>query len=203
MEQYSSHLLEKAVNELAKLPGIGRRSALRLAVHILRNEKNDALALGNSIIDLRSNIKFCKKCFNISDNDLCEICSNPKRDLQTICVLADIRDVLAIEKTSQFKGVYHVLGGLISPMEGVGPQELNIDGLISRLQNDDIREVLLALPSTVEGDTTAFFLYKKIKPFLENVTSIARGISVGDELEYADEVTLGRSILNRQPYKND
>lgn len=200
MEEYSSQLLEKAVNELSKLPGIGKRSALRLAIHLLNSNKETSDSLGKSIIELRNNIKFCKKCFNISDNDYCEICSNPKRDNTKVCVVTDIRDVIAIEKTSQFNGLYHVLTGLISPMEGVGPQDLKLEELVLRIESEEINEIIMALPSTVEGDTTSFYIYKKIKEKVNEITSIARGVAVGDELEYTDEITLGRSIKNRREY---
>lgn len=200
MNTYSSKLLEEAVNELSKLPGIGRKSALRLALHFLKQNPMDVEFFGNSIIQMRNNIKHCTQCYNISDTDICEICANKKRNSSIICVVEDIRDVMAIENTSQFTGLYHVLGGIISPMDGIGPQDLNIDLLIKRVENDDINEVIMALSTTIEGDTTNFYIYKKLKDFQIEITTIARGVAIGDELEYADEITLGRSILNRTPY---
>lgn len=196
-----SQLVENAVNELSRLPGIGRKTALRLALHLLDEDPEVAKALGNSIIDMRENIHFCQFCHNISDQDTCRICATPSRDTKTICVVRDVRDVMAIENTSQFSGLYHVLGGIISPMEGIGPQDLTIDALIKRIRITNIKELVLALPSTVEGDTTGFYIVKQIRDLSIKISSIARGIGVGDELEYADEVTLGRSIKNRIPYE--
>jgi recombination protein RecR len=202
MNTYSSKLLENAVNELSRLPGIGRKTALRLVLHLLKKDTQISLSLGNAIIQLRNEIRFCTVCHNVSDNEMCEICLNPKRNTSLICVVEDIRDVMAIENTGQFNGLYHVLGGIISPMDGIGPADLNIDALIRRVEHGNIREVVMALSTTIEGDTTNYFLYKKLKPFPHlEVTAIARGISIGDELEYADEITLGRSILNRMPYE--
>jgi recombination protein RecR len=202
MNTYSSKLLENAVNELSRLPGIGRKTALRLVLHLLKKDTQVSLSLGNAIIQLRNDIRFCSVCNNVSDNDMCEICLNPKRNPSLICVVEDIRDVMAIENTGQFNGLYHVLGGIISPMDGIGPADLNIDTLIERVRNGNIREVVMALSTTIEGDTTNYFLYKKLKTFPNlEVTAIARGISIGDELEYADEITLGRSILNRISYE--
>jgi recombination protein RecR len=202
MNTYSSKLLENAVNELSRLPGIGRKTALRLVLHLLKKDTQVSLSLGNAIIQLRNDIRFCSVCHNVSDNDMCEICLNPKRNPSLICVVEDIRDVMAIENTGQFNGLYHVLGGIISPMDGIGPADLNIDTLIERVRNGNIREVVMALSTTIEGDTTNYFLYKKLKTFPNlEVTAIARGISIGDELEYADEITLGRSILNRISYE--
>ncbi|MFK5856806.1 MAG: recombination mediator RecR [Bacteroidota bacterium] len=200
MNDYSSKLLESAVAELSRLPGIGKKTALRLALHILKEEPIYADNLGNSIMRLRGEIKFCTKCNNISDSDVCEICSNHKRDENTICVVEDIRDVLAVEKTAQFNGLYHVLGGIINPIEGIGPNDINVAHLIKRINTEDINEIILALPATVEGDTTNYYIYKLIKTFDVKVTSIARGVAIGDELEYTDEITLGRSILNRLPF---
>ncbi|MCF8233819.1 MAG: recombination mediator RecR [Bacteroidales bacterium] len=200
MNTYSSKLLEQAVNELSRLPGIGRRTALRLALHLLRQEKEEAESLGNSLIKMRNEIVFCKHCHNISDNEVCDICASPKRDNSLICVVEDTRDVMAVENTSQYQGLYHVLGGIISPMEGIGPNDLNIGSLVKRISEHETVEVILALPTTVEGDTTNYFIYKKLKDFNISISTIARGISIGDELEYADEVTLGRSILNRTPF---
>lgn len=198
---YSSVLVTNAVNELSRLPGIGKKTALRLALHLLRQPVEVSQALGSSVIALRENIKFCRVCHNISDTDICSVCSNPKRDKGLICVVENFRDMIAIENTTQFNGVYHILGGIISPMEGVGPSDLNISTLFSKVQSGEIREVIMALPSTVEGDTTIFYLYKTLKNQDIIVSIIARGIPIGDELDYTDEVTLGRSIINRQPYK--
>ncbi len=194
--------MENAVNELAKLPGIGRKTALRMALHLLKSHPAEVESFGNSIIKMRKEINYCRECRNISDQDLCEICANPKRDKSLVCIVEDIRDVMAIENTGQFTGVYHVLGGIISPMEGIGPADLNIESMLARIRRGDIKEVILALPTTIEGDTTNFFLYKKLFESEITVSAIARGISIGDELEHADEVTLGRSIVNRMPYKS-
>ena len=202
MNDYSSKLLESAVAELSRLPGIGKKTALRLALHILKEDPVYADNLGSAIIRLRDEIKFCNKCNNISDIEICEICSNKKRDENTICVVEDIRDVLAIEKTVQFNGLYHVLGGIINPIEGIGPNDINIAHLVKRINTEDIKEVILALPATVEGDTTNYYIYKLIKAFGIKVTSIARGVAIGNELEYIDEITLGRSILNRIPFSD-
>lgn len=202
MNEYSSKLLELAVSELSRLPGIGKKTALRLALYILKEEEIFAENLGSAIMKMRKQIVFCKKCHNISDADICEICSNHKRDENTVCIVEDTRDVLAIENTAQFNGLYHVLGGIINPIEGIGPNDLNIKSLIKRIHQEDIREIILALPATVEGDTTSFYIYKLLKAFDLNVTTIARGVAVGDELEYTDEITLGRSILNRLPFEN-
>jgi len=190
------------VNELSKLPGIGRKTALRLALYLLNEEKTEAQQLADTLVKMRNDVNFCKICQNISDNEICNICSNPKRDPSVICVVEDIRDVMAIENTSQYKGLYHVLGGIISPMDGIGPGDLTINKLIERLNGNEVNEIILALSATIEGDTTNFYIYKKISGFEIIVSSIARGVSVGDELEYADEVTLGRSIINRLPYEN-
>ncbi|MCF8296963.1 MAG: recombination mediator RecR [Saprospiraceae bacterium] len=201
MQNYPSKLVENAVNEFAKLPGIGRKSALRLVLHLLKEDIPNVEALGNAIIKMRNEIKFCKLCHNISDTDVCEICSRPNRDHSVICIVEDIRDVMAIENTSQFLGVYHILGGIISPMNGIGPQELNIESLIKKVATGNIKEIIMALATTIEGDTTNFYIYKRLKDFNIEISTIARGISIGDELEYADEVTLGRSIINRTPYE--
>ncbi len=200
MNDYSSKLLESAVAELSRLPGIGKKTALRLALHILKEDASYADNLGKAIVNLRSDIQFCSKCNNISDSAICDICSNHKRDENTICVVEDIRDVLAIEKTVQFNGLYHVLGGIINPIEGIGPNDINVAHLVRRVNTEDIKEIILALPATVEGDTTNYYIYKLIKTFDIKVTTIARGVAVGDELEYTDEITLGRSILNRLPF---
>ncbi len=202
MQNYPSRLLESAVNELAKLPGIGRKTALRMALNLLKRHPAEVEALGTSVIKMRNEVNYCRECKNISDQEVCAICSNPKRDKGLVCIVEDIRDVMAIENTGQFDGVYHVLGGIISPMEGIGPQDLNIASMISRMDSGVIREVILALPTTIEGDTTNFYLYRRIMNFGITVSAIARGISIGDELEHTDEVTLGRSILNRTPYES-
>lgn len=202
MNSYSSKLVESAVNELSRLPGIGRKTALRLALYLLKKEENVALALGNSVIKMRSEIMFCKECFNISDNEICEICANQNRSKDIICVVEDIRDVMAIENTGQYKGVYHILGGIISPMDGIGPHDLNIEALINRVTEGNIKEIIMALSTTIEGDTTNFYIYKKLNDMGLTISTIARGIAIGDELEYTDEVTLGRSILNRMPYES-
>ena len=201
MNNFPSRLVEDAVNELSKLPGIGKKTALRLALHLLKKDPEAALSLGNAIINMRQNINFCKSCHNISDTDVCRICSNSYRDKTTICVIEDVRDMIAIENTSQYTGVYHILGGIISPMDGIGPDNLNIETLIKKVKENDIREIILALRTTIEGDTTNFYIYKKLKDFNAKLSVIARGIAIGDELEYTDEITLGRSILNRTPYE--
>lgn len=202
MQTYPSKLLEQAVNELAKLPGIGRKTALRMALHLLRRNIAEVEALGTAVIKMRNEINYCTACRNISDQDLCAICASPKRDHTLICVVEDIRDVMAIENTGQFSGVYHVLGGIISPMDGIGPQNLYIDALVDRLSDGAVGEIILALPTTIEGDTTNFYLFRKLSGYPVKITTIARGVSIGDELEHTDEVTLGRSILNRTPYES-
>lgn len=201
MQNYSSRLLEEAVNELTRLPGIGRRSAVRLVLHLLRQDGSRSEALGNAILKLRSNIRYCKRCHNISDDDICSICNDHKRDGSVICIVEDIRDVMAIENTGQFRGLYHVLGGIISPMDGVGPNDLNIESLIDRIDNEDINEVIMAMPATTEGDTTNYYLFKKLKDKITTISTISRGVAIGDELEFADEITLGKSITNRIPYE--
>jgi len=198
---FSSKLLENAVYEISQLPGIGKRTALRLVLHLLKQPNEQTIRLSSALENLRSKVKFCTKCHNISDMEVCEICANPKRDESLICVVEDIRDVMAIENTGQFKGLYHVLGGKISPMEGVGPQELNIGSLVAKVKEGKIKELILALSSTMEGDTTNFYIYKQLEGIEIATSTIARGIAIGDELEYADEVTLGRSILNRIPFE--
>ena len=202
MNSYSSKLVENAVNELARLPGIGKKTALRLALHLLKKEDNVAVSLGDAIVKMRNEIMFCNECFNISDSEVCEICANPNRTKETVCVVEDIRDVMAIENTGQYQGVYHILGGIISPMDGIGPNNLHIDSLIDRVRKGNVQEVIMALSTTIEGDTTNFYIYKKLKDFKVTISTIARGIAIGDELEYTDEVTLGRSILNRMPYES-
>jgi recombination protein RecR len=199
---FSSKLLEDAVNEFSKLPGIGQKTALRLVLHLLNREPEEVSSFGNSIIKLREEIKHCSICHNISDNQICEICSSAKREKEIICVVEDTRDVMAVENTSQYFGVYHVLGGLISPMDGVGPSDLFIDTLVQRVSTTPVKEVILAISPTMEGDTTIFYLYKRLKAFQIPITTIARGIAFGGELEYADEMTLGRSIITRVPYEN-
>src|SRR5690606_24576973 len=200
--EFSSKLLENAVNEMSQLPGIGKRTALRLVLHLLKQPTEQSQRLATSILKMRENINFCANCHNISDNKLCEICANPHRDEKLVCVVEDIRDVMAIENTSQYRGHYHVLGGKISPMDGVGPGDLTIPSLVEKVKSGTITELIFALSSTMEGDTTNFYIYKQIEPFNIITTTIARGISVGDELEYADEVTLGRSILHRIPFES-
>jgi recombination protein RecR len=197
---FSSKLLENAVNEVSRLPGIGKRTALRLVLHLLKQPKESTKYLSEALLHLRNDVKNCEKCFNISDTDLCDICNNIKRNPEIVCVVEDIRDVMAIESTAQFNGLYHVLGGKISPIEGIGPQNLEIQSLIDKIGRGEIKELIFALSSTMEGDTTNFYIYKQIERFEIKTSTIARGIAVGDELEYADEVTLGRSIVNRIPF---
>ncbi|TBV27538.1 recombination protein RecR [Meridianimaribacter sp. CL38] len=199
--EFSSKLLEKAVDEMSQLPGVGKRTALRLVLHLLGQPKENTFQLAEALNTMRNDIKFCKNCNNISDTDLCEICSNPNRVEDVICVVEDIRDVMAIENTSSFKGLYHVLGGKISPMDGVGPNDLNIEPLVQKAREGKIKELIFALGSTMEGDTTNFYIYKQIQEFNITTSTIARGISVGNELEYTDEITLGRSIINRIPFE--
>ncbi|MBR6989620.1 MAG: recombination protein RecR [Bacteroidaceae bacterium] len=199
-QQYPSQLLENAVEEFAKLPGIGRKTALRLVLHLLRQEPQTTQNFASALLTLSRDVKRCKVCHNISDTEVCPICVNPKRDASTVCVVENIQDVMAVENTQQFWGLYHVLGGVISPMEGIGPSDLEIESLVERVKAGGIKEVILALSSTMEGDTTNFYLYRKLSGLPVKVTIIARGISVGDELQYADEVTLGRSILNRTEF---
>lgn len=196
-QRYPSILLEKAVEEFAKLPGIGRKTAMRLVLHLLRQETASVESFGNALITLKHEVKYCKICHNISDSDVCQICSNPSRDASTVCVVENIRDVMAVENTQQYNGLYHVLGGVISPMDGVGPSDLEIDSLVARVQAGGVKEVILALSSTMEGDTTNFYISRKLAPYEVKLSVIARGISIGDELQYTDEVTLGRSIVNR------
>ena len=198
---FSSKLLENAVNEVSQLPGIGRRTALRLVLHLLRRPNEQTHQLASALNEMVDSIKNCKKCHNISDVELCEICASNNRNEEIVCVVEDIRDVMTIESTAQFKGVYHVLGGKISPMEGVGPQNLTIESLVGKAKSGSIKEVIFALSSTMEGDTTNFYIYRQLEGLGVTMSTIARGISVGDELEYADEITLGRSILNRIPFE--
>ena len=189
--------MEKAVNEFAKLPGIGRKTAMRLVLYLLRQDTAMVESFGNALITLKHEVKYCKVCHNISDTEVCRLCGNPQRDASTICVVENIQDVMAVENTQQFKGLYHVLGGVISPMDGIGPSDLEIDSLVKRVEAGGIREVILALSSTMEGDTTNFYIFRKLSRFDVKLSIIARGISIGDELEYTDEVTFGRSIVNR------
>ena len=199
-QPYSSALLENAVNEFAKLPGIGRKTALRLVLHLLRQEEFSVENFGNAIIKLRKEIKYCHVCHNISDSDTCSLCSDPNRDDSIICVVENIKEVMVIENTHQFKGRYHVLGGVISPMDGIGPSDLEIDSLVKRVSKGGIQEIILALSATMEGDTTNFYIFRKLVPYNIKISILARGVSVGDELEYTDEITLGRSIINRMPF---
>ena len=200
MRQYPSILLDKAVGEFAKLPGIGRKTALRLVLHMLRQTDEDVMTFADALSRLKREVKYCKVCHNISDTDVCSVCSDSRRDGSVICVVENVQDVMAVENTQQFHGLYHVLGGVISPMDGVGPADLEIDSLVERVSQGGVKEVILALSSTMEGDTTNFFISRKLAQYPVNLSVIARGISVGDELEYTDEVTLGRSILNRTPF---
>lgn len=196
-QQYPSLLLQKAVDEFSKLPGVGKKTAMRLVLHLLRQETEEVDAFGKAIIQLKHEVKYCKVCHNISDTDICQICANPSRDSSIICVVESIQDVMAVEATQQFHGLYHVLGGVISPMDGIGPSDLQIDSLVERVSKGDVKEVILALSSTMEGDTTNFYIYRKLADKSVKISVIARGISIGDELEYTDEITLGRSIVNR------
>ena len=198
---FSSRKIELAVEEISRLPGIGKKTALRLALHLLRRPAGQTESLSAALLDLRNNTTFCSECHTISDTEICSICSSPKRDKSIVCIVEDVRDVMAIENTGGYSGVYHVLGGLISPMDGIGPSDLTIDALIDKMKTGEIKEVVFALNTTMEGDTTNFYLYRKIKDFGASLTTIARGIAVGDELEFADEVTLGRSIQHRIPYE--
>lgn len=199
-QQYPSQLLEKAVSEFSQLPGIGRKTALRLVLHLLRQTKKDVEQFSTAISRMRQEVKYCRVCHNISDTDVCPICNDHRRDSSTICVVENIQDVMAIENTQQYHGLYHVLGGIISPMDGIGPSDIEIDSLVSRVAAGGVQEVILALSSTMEGDTTNFYISRKLQGLDVKLSMIARGISVGDELEYTDEVTLGRSILNRTPF---
>ena len=199
-QEYPSTLLEKAVKEFTKLPGIGRKTATRLVLHMLRKPEDEVASFSDAIITLKREAKYCKVCHSISDNDICPICANPMRDHSTICVVENIQDVMAVENTMQFRGVYHVLGGVISPMDGVSPSDLNIETLVTRVATGEVKEIVFALSSTMEGDTTNFYIYRKLQQYNVKLSVIARGISIGDELEYADEVTLGSSIVNRTPF---
>lgn len=198
---YPSVLLEKAVHEFAKLPGVGRKTAMRLVLHLLRQDVATVEALSGALLTLRKDVRYCRVCHNISDTETCAICANPKRDASLVCVVESIRDVMAVEATGQYSGLYHVLGGIISPLDGIGPSDLQIDSLLERAQSGTVQEIILALPSTMEGDTTNFYLFRKLEPTGIRMSVIARGIAIGDELEYTDEITLGRSIANRTEFK--
>ena len=198
---FKSKILNQAVEQMASLPGIGKRTALRLVLHLLNKEKQEVAQFSNSFLRLKENIQFCKRCHNISDSDLCSICNNPKRDSTLVCVVQDIRDVMAIESTGQFFGEYHVLGGVISPMDGIGPEDLTITSLLDRIDTFNVKEIIFGLPATMEGDTTNFFIYRKIQDKKIKTSLITRGIGVGNQLEYIDEITLGKSIVNRSPYE--
>lgn len=203
--QFPSRLIENAVEEVSKLPGIGKKTALRLVLHLLKSEKESTEQLTQSLSKLRNEVVYCQQCYNISDGPLCNICGNPRRQQQIICVVEDLPDVIAIENTGQYQGLYHILGGIISPIDGIGPDELHIESLIQRIgqSQPDVEEIILALSATMEGDTTAFYLTKKLQPFDIKVSAIARGVPIGGELEYTDEITLGRSILRRRAYEAD
>jgi recombination protein RecR len=201
IQKYPSQLLEKAVQEFSKLPGIGRKTALRLVLYQLRQDAEDVQAFVEAIAKMKLEVHYCQRCHNISDSDVCPVCADPSRDASTVCVVENVQDVMAVENTQQYTGLYHVLGGVISPMDGIGPADLEIESLVKRVEQEDIHEVILALSSTMEGDTTNFYIYRKLAPYDVKLSIIARGIPVGDELEYADEVTLGRSILNRTPFE--
>lgn len=199
--EFSSKLLENAVNEMSQLPGIGKRTALRLVLHLLRQPENQTFQLANALTKVRAEINFCKSCHNISDKVLCEICENPNRNNALICVVEDIRDVMAIENTSSFKGLYHVLGGKISPMDGIGPQDLNITTLVEKVKSGQVKELIFAMSPTMEGDTTNFYIFRQIQNYNITTSTIARGVAAGNELEYTDEITLGRSIVDRVPFE--
>jgi len=200
--KFSSQLLEKAVTEIGRLPGIGSKTALRLALYLLRQEEGRVEALADSLVDMRKGIRYCRVCYNICDNDLCEICSNPTRDAATVCVVENVQDVMAIENTMQYRGLYHVLGGVISPMDGIGPSDLQIESLVERVRQGGVSEVILALSPTMEGDTTNYYIYRKLEETDVKVTVIARGIAQNDELQYTDEITLGRALAGRIPFGN-
>jgi recombination protein RecR len=195
-----SKLLENAVHELSRLPGIGKKTAMRLALHLLRERESDVVNLSDALVKMRQEIRYCTMCHNISDNETCHICTDPRRNAAVVCVVQDIRDVLAIENTRQYTGRYHVLGGIISPIEGISPSDLSIEHLVTNVETNSVQEVIMALPSSIEGETTSFYIYKRIKSLPITISTIARGVAIGDELEYTDEITLGRSILQRMPY---
>ena len=201
IQRYPSQLLERAVQEFSKLPGIGRKTALRLVLYQLRQDPEDVQSFVEAIAKMKQKVHYCRRCHNISDSDVCPICADQRRDSSTICVVENVQDVMAVENTQQYRGLYHVLGGVISPMDGIGPADLEIESLVKRVEEEHIQEVILALSSTMEGDTTNFYIFRKLAPYDVRLSIIARGIPVGDELEYADEVTLGRSILNRTPFE--
>lgn len=200
MQEYASTLLENAVTELSRLPGIGRKTALRLALHLLRRDEQEAVALGDALIKLRKEVTYCRCCHNISESELCGVCSDSTRDRGTVCVVENVKDIICLERTGQYTGLYHVLGGLISPLDGIGPEQLEIDSLIERVAAGDVREIILALSATMEGDTTCYYIYRKLGTTPVKVTQLARGVSVGNDIEYTDEVTLGRSLLNRTDF---
>lgn len=200
--QLNSLSLENAVSHLSKLPGIGEKTALRLALHLLRQEKEVALALGESLIEMRNNVKYCRRCHNISENEICDICTDTNRDQFTLCVVENIKDVMTIESTHEFRGLYHVLGGVISPLDGIGPSDLEIESLVRRVEEEKIREIILALNPTIQGDTTNYYIFRKLAPYNIDISILARGLSIGNELEYTDELTLGRSIQNRIPFSS-
>jgi recombination protein RecR len=202
MRGYPSRILEQAVNEFSRLPGIGHRTALRLVLYLLKQNKEIIKGFGNTILQLAEEVVYCEVCHNLSDSGICPVCADKSRDHSTVCVVENVRDVMSIEATQQYRGVYHVLGGIISPMEGVGPGDLNVESLVRRMDNGHIKELILALPTTMEGDTTNFYLYRKMNAFQTTISTIARGVSIGDHLEYIDEITLGRSIVNRTPFEN-
>ena len=202
IDNFPSKLLENAVNEFSKLPGIGKKTALRLVLHLLKKETDEVLRFSRALTQLREEVKHCRICRNISDHDMCNICSNPARDHRMVCVVENIRDVMSIENTQQYRGVYHVLGGIISPMDGIGPADLEIDSLLSRVEKGETNEVIFALSTTMEGDSTNFYIFKKLKDYPIKITTLARGVSIGDEIEYTDEITLGRSIVNRMLFDN-
>ncbi|MDP5171714.1 MAG: recombination mediator RecR [Bacteroidia bacterium] len=200
--EFPSKAIEEAVNELAGLPGIGRKTALRLALHILKQREEEAEQLGHAIINLRKNVKYCTRCHNLSDNDLCNICTNPRRNEKILCVVEDMKDVIALESTHQFTGLYHILGGLINPLQGIGPSMLNVESMLGRVRDEGVEEVIFAFSANIEGDTTTFYLQKKLAPMKVRMSSIARGVPVGTDLEFTDEITLARSLINRTPLGN-
>lgn len=199
-QEFASTLLDNAVTELSRLPGVGRKTALRLALHLLRQDVNVATALGQSIIDLRQGIRYCRECHNISESEVCPVCADPMRDRSTLCVVENVKDVMAFENTRQYAGLYHVLGGLVSPMDGIGPEQLEIDSLVARVSAGGVNEVIIALSPTMDGETTAYYIYRRLRGTGVKVTQLARGVAVGNELEYTDELTLGRSLMNRTPF---
>lgn len=200
---YNSALLDAAVTRLAKLPGIGRKTALRLALHLLRTEENEAVELGEAIVRMRKEIRYCRRCHNISETEVCEICADSRRDEMTVCVVENVKDVFTIESTHEHHGLYHVLGGLISPLDGVGPSDLEIESLVSRVRDENVKEIILALSPTMEGDTTNYYIYRRLRELPVKVSMLARGVSIGNDIEYTDELTLGRSILNRIPFSDN